>query len=104
LWREALDAFVAGLRLEYGARLEDLVLYGSRARGDAGDDADIDTLVVLNPLGDFWEELSRIAPLASRVSLEFGVVISAIPIDAAELRHPRTPLAINAAREGVLIK
>ena len=104
LWREALIAFAAELRREYGVRLRDVLLYGSRARGEAQDDADIDTLVVLDPLGDFWAEFSRIAPVASRLSLEFGVVISAIPVDAEKLRCPDTPLTINAAREGVPVR
>ena len=31
----------------YGERLDHIILYGSRARGDARDDSDIDILIVL---------------------------------------------------------
>ena len=102
-WRQALHRFAAEMRSLYGDRLQQVILYGSRARGDAQDDSDIDTLIVLKPLGDFWAELSRIGTVASRVSLEHDVVISAIPVDAADLRKPATPLLLITHREGVRV-
>ncbi|MGQ9650413.1 MAG: nucleotidyltransferase domain-containing protein [Phycisphaerae bacterium] len=104
LWREALDAFLRELRRLYGVRLSRVVLYGSRARGDASEGSDIDVLVVLDPLEDFWDELSRIGPVASRISLDYDVVLSAVPVDAAELADPKTPLLLNSVREGVVLK
>jgi len=102
-WKTALDQLVAELREIYGPRMAQVVLYGSRARGDADDGSDIDALVVLNPLGDFWEELSRIQPLASRVSIEHDVVLSAFPVDAEEYAHSSNPLLLNTRREGVVV-
>ena len=102
-WRAALDDFVDELKLAYGARLDAVVLYGSRARDDAEPASDIDTLVVLNPRGDFWVEFERISPLASRVSLKHDVVISAIPVDRSELREATSPLLVNARREGLRV-
>jgi predicted nucleotidyltransferase len=78
-----------------------VVLYGSRARGDATVGSDVDTLVVLDVLGSFWEEFQRVGALADRVSLEHDVVISAIPISAEELRTGRSPFLLNVRRERV---
>ena len=103
-WRQALDKFVAELRALYGERLRQVMLYGSRARGDAEPSSDIDTLVVLNSLSDFWTEFARISPIASRISLEFDLVISALPIAAEQYDKAETPLLMNTHREGVLVK
>src|SRR5437870_387499 len=51
-FRAALDAL-------YGDRLERVVLFGSRARGDAREDSDYDVAVFLKDLPDRWRELDR---------------------------------------------
>lgn len=103
-WRRALQQFVRELRKHYGFRLEGVVLYGSRARGDAEEGSDIDTLVVLNPIEDFWTEFRLISPMADRVSLEHDVVISAVPVDSREFRETQNPLYLNVHREGVRVE
>jgi predicted nucleotidyltransferase len=50
--RRALDEL-------YGGRIERVVLFGSRARGDASDDSDYDVAVFLRDLTDRWQELDR---------------------------------------------
>ena len=100
-WRAAFRRFIEEVTAAYGERVEEVVLYGSRARGDAAHDSDIDALVVLASCPDFWAELERIAPIASRISGEFDVVISAFPADAREYREGRTPFLLNVRREGI---
>jgi uncharacterized protein len=102
-WQLALDQFHAEVKQLYGARLREIILYGSRARGDAAVDSDIDLLVVLDPLQNFWQEFERIAPIASRLSLEFDVLISALPVDANKYDRDETPLFMNSRKEGVRI-
>lgn len=102
-WHHALQRFASAMRDAYGTRLLAVVLYGSRARGDAEQASDIDVLVVLDPGGDFWAEFDQISPVASRISLEFDVVISALPVAAEEYGDPHSPLLINARRDGVHI-
>ena len=43
----------------YGDRIERLVLFGSRARGDAHPDSDYDVAVFLGNLTDRWREFHR---------------------------------------------
>lgn len=103
-WELALKQFVDELRELYGARLRQVILFGSRARGEGDECSDIDILVLLNPLGDFWEELSRIGNVANRISLEYDVVVSAIPAEFEEFQHRDSPLFMNARREGVPVQ
>lgn len=102
-WKAALDQFVDEVRKGYDGRLQQVILYGSRARGTADEGSDVDVLVVLNPLGDFWEESSRLNALAGPIALTYDVVLSAIPVDAEEFARPRTPLVLTAKREGIRV-
>ena len=99
-WHVALDRFVEGMRQVYAERLDRVVLYGSRARGEAVNGSDIDTLVVLDRCDDFWAEFDRIKEIASDVSLEHDVVVSALPVDREQFDHGQRPLLVNARREG----
>jgi predicted nucleotidyltransferase len=44
--QEAIDAFVIRLRQRYPDRISEILLFGSKARGDSGPESDIDILVV----------------------------------------------------------
>jgi predicted nucleotidyltransferase len=52
--------FRAALDILYGDRIERVVLFGSRARGDAREDSDYDVAVFLKGLADRWQEVDRI--------------------------------------------
>jgi uncharacterized protein len=93
-------------RLEeaFGRRHRGLVLYGSRARGEASDDSDFDFLVILDHVDDFGSDLRQISPIASEMSLELDVVISALPVAEAAFREEETPLLLNARREGIVLR
>jgi predicted nucleotidyltransferase len=96
----ALKRFRAALTEMYGDRLVRVVLFGSRARGDAKPDSDYDIAVFLTPLGDPWEERSRLAQLRFRFLDETDAFFDAKPYDAATYRD-RTPLMHEIRREGL---
>ena len=62
-----LAKFRAALAEMYGERIERVVLYGSRARGDAGVDSDYDIAVFLKDLGSLSSELDRLADLETDI-------------------------------------
>jgi len=84
----------------YGERLRRVVLFGSRARGDAAADSDYDVAVFLNTMDDRWAELDRLARL--RVSLldETGAFLDAKPYLSAAYSE-RSPLMHEVREDGV---
>ena len=103
-WELALKQLVYELQELYGARLKQVILFGSRARGEGDEFSDIDVLVLLSPLGDFWQEFSRIGGIANRVSLKYDVVISVVPAEFEEFQRRSSPLFLNVRREGIIIR
>src|SRR5579862_3585894 len=74
-----LKRFRAALDALYGDRIERVVLYGSRARGDAREDSDYDVAVFLHGLTDRWKEVDRIVEIEDGILFETGAVINARP-------------------------
>ena len=99
----ALDTFVSAVRQAYAERLDRVVLYGSRARGEAVNGSDVDTLVILDRCEDFWAEFDRIKEIATDVSIEHDVVISALPVAREQFEQGQRPLLVNARREGRIV-
>jgi predicted nucleotidyltransferase len=92
-FRKALDE-------TYGARLERVVLYGSRARGDARPDSDYDVAVFLYNMNDLGPDLHRLADLSTNIIDETGEVVHAMPYRAGSYDE-RTPLMREIRHEGI---
>jgi len=92
---------VAEVRQVYGPRLHRVVLYGSRARGDAEPDSDIDVLIVLDECQNFWVEHRRLVTIAYEVSKGAETIVSAVPIGREDFERRMSPLLLNVRREGI---
>jgi uncharacterized protein len=95
-----LTRFRAALDEAYGSRIERVVLFGSRARGDARPDSDYDVAVFLRDLDNFGQEARRIAELETDILYDTGAVINAIPFKAGSYQE-RTGLMGELRREGL---
>jgi predicted nucleotidyltransferase len=84
----------------YGDRLERVLLFGSRARGDARPDSDWDVAVFLRGYDGNWEEVSRLSDLGFDLMMETGLYLSLMPFAPEELAK-RTPLMHEIRREGI---
>jgi uncharacterized protein len=74
-----LTRYRAALDEIYGDRLERVVLFGSRARGDADDESDYDVAVFLRDIPDRPTEMNRLADLATDILYNGGPFIHATP-------------------------
>ena len=95
-----LKRFRAALNALYGERIERVVLYGSRARGDARGDSDYDVAVFLRDLTDRWKEAHRIVEVETDILMDTGAVIHAMPYRAGSYEE-RTSLMREIRIEGV---
>ena len=96
-----LTRFRAALDLAYGPRLERVVLYGSRARGEAAPDSDYDIAVFLRDMPDRAVELNRLADLGADILYDTGELVHAMPYPAGTYNDPRMPLMHEIRREGL---
>ena len=86
-----LTRFRAALDEIYGPRVERVVLFGSRARGDASPDSDYDVAVFLREMPDRMVEMNRLADLSTAIldeTSEFihGMRIARVPITTSACR------------------
>jgi predicted nucleotidyltransferase len=81
-----LKRFRTALDEVYGDRIERVVLFGSRARGDAREDSDYDIAVFLHDLTDYWREADRIADLGTDILYDTGAVINGLIFPAGAYR------------------
>jgi predicted nucleotidyltransferase len=95
-----LRRYRAALDQIYGERIERVVLYGSRARGDAYKESDYDVALFLHGMSDRWQELDRLADLSTKIVEEDGPLIHAMPFAAGAYDY-RTPLMHAIRADGV---
>jgi predicted nucleotidyltransferase len=98
-----LRRFRAALDEIYGERLERVVLFGSRVRGDAHEESDYDVAVFLrNYTPGTPTELYRLADLSTKIIVEEdGPFIHAMPYPAGFYNDPREPLMYAIRTEGI---
>jgi uncharacterized protein len=94
-----LTRFAAEVRAAYGDRLERIVLFGSRARGDHRPDSDYDVAVFIYEPGTLWQELGVLCKITRAIEEDTGAEISPKPLSAGSYEH-RTIFMSEIRRDG----
>ena len=87
----------------YHERIVQMILFGSQARNDAGQGADIDVLVVLRGEVQPGVEVARTGRIVADLSLRFNEVISCVFVNEEQFIGRNGPLLRNVRREGVSV-
>jgi uncharacterized protein len=101
---DATSAFISRIEGDYS--IQNIILFGSYARGTHNSQSDVDIAIILKgEHGDRVAIALDMADIAFDIMLETGVLIEAFPLWEDELEHPArfsNPLLIqNIKREGL---
>jgi predicted nucleotidyltransferase len=102
--QEALDVFVRRLYAHYSSSVRQVVLFGSKARGDFDPDSDVDILVQLSD--DDPSLQSEVRRLGARVSLEYDLLLSIRAVGRSQwerMARYRSPLYRALQAEGIAL-
>lgn len=100
LWR-LLRTLREALERRYGADLEDLILFGSEARGEARQDSDIDIVLVLRRQVQPGAEIARLGDILADLNLSYGRLVSVIPTSQSHYQQAVGPFWHNVRAEGI---
>ena len=95
-----LQKFRTALDRLYGDRIERVVLFGSRARGDGTPDSDYDIALFLKDLSDRWQEVRRLVDIEHAIRDETDADIHTMPFPAGSWRE-RTPIMHEIRKDGL---
>lgn len=99
---EVSREFARLLRQRLGEQIEQVILFGSRARGEAEEDSDFDFLVVVDRFSEVLE--NQVLDLAYEMLDRHGVVVSAIVVQANRFEEENwEPLYVTVRREGIAL-
>jgi predicted nucleotidyltransferase len=100
--RQAIQILTERLAQTLSDQILSTTLFGSKARGDAGADSDIDILVIIR--SEDWQTVRKIRQIGARVSLEQDVLFNMHIVDRAqwaEMERAQSTYWRNVQRDGI---
>ena len=100
----ALRAFVQRILGELGAQVRQVILFGSKARGDSNADSDVDVLILTSEEDRHLQE--RINIIASQVSLDYDILFNPLLIAKdrwTQMANERFSICRNVERDGITL-
>lgn len=99
---KVIDELKTQLKDLYGDRLEEILLYGSYARGEETPESDIDIAVILSGEVKKGREIDRMIDIITDLNLKYDVLISIYPVSKDDYEHLNSPIIRNMRREGAV--
>lgn len=96
-------AVAADLAELYGARLRQVLMHGSRARGDHTEESALGLVVVLADPVEPWTELRAMREVLESHFDRCFVVVTALPVAESTWRAPTEAVVVRAAAEAVRV-
>jgi len=101
--KQAVKELIDELKKLYGDNLSCVILYGSKTRGDATEDSDIDIMIVLKDVKDNSKELEKVIKLTTEIDFRYETLISVTLQSEEEYLKKRSPLLLNVRKEGIAL-
>jgi predicted nucleotidyltransferase len=99
---KVLNIFLQEIQRQLGSHLKQVILFGSRARGDFTPDSDYDCLLVMDKITPDTEDI--INEIAGDLLYYHNAVFSLFPILAAQYSYRiYNPLLMNVRKEGIIL-
>ena len=99
-----LDAYRLELQTRHPGVVERLIIYGSKARGDARADSDLDVLLVVrNDASDLKRPLRRIGYDLAATSCAVPSIMACTQAEWDRLKDLRSPFRESVERDGVSV-
>lgn len=89
--REAISGFVKNLRQRFAPMIREIILFGSKVRGNSEKYSDIDILIVLDSMS--WEIKKVISELAAQENIKHKVLITTIRYNVHTWESPVVKLS-----------
>lgn len=100
---EALKEIKSRLQAAFAERFRGVLLFGSAARGEAGEDSDLDLMVLLEGPVRLGKDLERIVEALYPVQMKLDPPIHALPVPFATFEAGEYGIYRRAKREGVFL-
>jgi len=100
--RKAIQILIERLTQTFPDQILTTTLFGSKARGDASPESDIDILVIIQ--SEDWQVVRQIRQIGARVSLEQDVLFNMHVVDQAQwakMKHAQSTYWRNVQRDGI---
>ncbi len=99
--REIAGKIWTHLKGRYSSKVEQVIVYGSYARGDATSESDVDFLVVVDDSLDPWEVRRSLDDVLLDILLKDGRLVSVLVVPKSFYKGYNSPFLVQVRKEGI---
>lgn len=88
---------------QFGERLKAVRLYGSYARGDENEESDIDILIVLDEIHDYYKDYRKISLQTYEIGFQYDKIISINLSNYQQYINEETRFIRNVQKDSILL-